>query len=67
MAFLYASLGCIEIFPKKLHPMHSSVTAIFHKDRIVNVVIQPLIIDLIHQFVYQKKNIESSDHFLMMQ
>ena len=38
-------------FSRDLHHMHLSMTVILHKKRIVNGVVQSLIIDLMHPFV----------------
>ena len=49
----------LDIF-KKIYHMHPSMTFIFHKKIISNILLQSLIIDLIHTFVYWKKNIKKA-------
>ena len=54
---------CIPLFSNNIHHMHLSMTVIFHYYIRVNVVVQSLIIDHMHPFVYWKKNIEKENMY----
>ena len=60
MGYMYASVRFIQLFSKNIHNIHLSMTFIF-KVRRVNVVVKLLIKDLMHPFMYWRKNIEESN------
>ena len=47
---------------KKIQHMHSYMTVIFYNGRRLNVVVLSLIIDLMHLFVYCKKNTQKENY-----
>ena len=60
IGFMYEYVNYIPLFSKKLHNTHSSMTVIFQQKRIVNAVLQSLIINHIHPYVYWREKIEKS-------